>query len=335
MNFSRLWLLNLLWLVPVAAFMFLYLYRQKRRAMERFADAELMTRLAGERARGMAVLRPLLVLGAISLLAVALAGPRWGSHYEEVSRRGVDIMLALDVSSSMRVQDVDPDRFERARREIADLMKVMEGDRAGLVIFSGAAFVQCPLTLDYGAVRMFLNSLYPGMMRARGTDIGAAVDACVDSFDFNASTDKVIVLFTDGEDNEGRGERAAMAAAARGVKIFVFGVGTPEGGPIPVADGSGGFVKDSRGNVVISKLEEQGLVKIASSSGGVYARSDSGDMDLDRIYFDGIRQRTEAKELKSGKIKVMEERFYIFVLAAVCLLFLEGCLRERKRTRRP
>ena len=331
MNFSRMWLLNLLWLVPVAALMFIHLYRQKKKAMDRFADPELMTRLTGRAASGMPVIKSTLVITAIILVSVALAGPRWGSHYEEVSRKGVDIMLALDVSSSMLVKDIDPDRFERAKREISDLLKVMGGDRAGLVIFAGAAFVQCPLTLDYGALQMFLNSLSPGMMTQQGTDIGAAIDACVNSFDFKDATDKVIVLFTDGEDNENKGREMAKAAAARGIKIFIFGVGTPQGGPIPLTDGSGGFVKDSEGNVVISKLEEQDLIDIANSSGGVYARADSGDMDLDRIYFEGIRQRTEAKELKSGKIKVMEERFYLFALAAICLLFIEGFLRERKR----
>lgn len=334
MNFSRLWLLNFLWLLPLFAFLFLHQYRQKDRALAALADPHLLKRLVGKVIPGMRVLKSTLFLCAASLMIFAMAGPRWGSHYEEVSRKGVDIMLALDVSASMLVKDVDPDRFERAKREIMDLLKVMEGDRAGLVIFAGSAFVQCPLTLDYSALMMFLNSLEPGMIPARGTDLGSAIDACRESFNLDDATDKVIMLFTDGEDNEAKGEEAARLAASKGVRIFVFGIGTPEGGPIPQKDGGGGFIKDKDGNVVISRLEEQGLVDLAAASGGLYARSDSSDMDLDRIYFDGVKIRTEAKELKSGKIKVWEERFYLFLLAAFFLLFLEGFLKERKRGER-
>ncbi len=200
----------------------------------------------------------------------------------------------------------------------------MQGDRIGLVAFAGAAFVQCPLTLDYAALQMFLSELGPDLIPVAGTDIGAAIDSAVSSFDEKSNTDRVILLITDGEDNEGKGFKAAENAAEKNVKIFIFGIGDPAGAPVPATDGSGGFVKDSRGQMVLSKLDEAGLGKIATASGGGYVRSVAGDLDLDMLYYSGIKLKTEAKTLKSGKIKVYEERFMFFLFAAFILLLLEG-----------
>ena len=263
----------------------------------------------------------------------ALAGPRWGSHYQEVSQKGVDIMILVDVSPSMLVEDVDPSRLERARREIMDFLRVVQGDRVGLVAFSGAAFIQCPLTLDYSALEMFLTMLEPDLLPVPGTDIGAAIETAISSFDFKSETDKVILLITDGEDNEKKGLEAARKAAAKGIKIFVFGMGETSGGPIPAGDGKGGFRKDKEGKLILSKLDEEGLRQIASMARGSYVRSVAGDLDLDMLYFDGIKSNTKAETVKTGKIKVYEERFSIFLLAAFLLLFTEGLIRERKAIR--
>ena len=163
------------------------------------------------------------------------------------------------------------------------------------------------------------------------TVLEAAIEAGISSFDFEAETDKCMLLITDGEDNEKGGVEAARTAAAKGVKIFVFGIGDPSGGPIPEGEGKGGFKKDDSGKVIISKLDEEGLREIAAVSGGTYVRSVSGDLDLDLIYFDGIKVRTEAKTLKSSKIRVYEERFVLFVLAAFLLLLLEGLVSDREQ----
>lgn len=328
MNLAHPWVLHFLWLAPLTGILFIVYNRQKTRAMERFADPELLRRLTGDIRRGRRILRSACLLAALILLILALAGPRWGSHYQEVSQKGVDIMIVLDVSRSMLVEDVEPDRLERAKREISDFIRVVQGDRVGLVAFAGAAFTQCPLTLDYGALNMFLTALSPDMVPVPGTDLGAAIQTAMSSFDSTSETDKVILLITDGEDNERRGLDAAREAAKKGIKIFVFGIGDPSGGPIPSADGKGGFKKDAEGQLILSKLDEQGLKEIASTTGGTYVRSVAGDLDLDILYFDGIKQRTEAADLKSGKIKVHEERFTLFVLASFILLFLEGLIRE-------
>jgi Ca-activated chloride channel family protein len=332
MNLSHLWMLNLLWLLPLAAVALIVQNRKKKRAMQAFADPHLLDRLTALSHRGRRFIKALLLLLSLGLMLFALAGPRWGSHYEEVSQKGVDIMLLIDVSPSMLVEDISPNRLERARREILDFIKVVQGDRVGLVAFAGAAFIQCPLTLDYAALEMFLGALQPDLIPVAGTDLGAAIDMGISAFDETSATDKVILLITDGEDNETRGIHAARQAAAKGVKIFVFGIGDLSGGPIPELDGSGGFKKDGQGKLILSKLEEQRLKEIATMAGGTYVRSVAGDLDLDILYFDGIKSRTEAQDLKSGKIKVYEERFSLFVLAAFILLLIEGFIDERIRS---
>lgn len=331
MNFLHAWALHLLWLLPFIGFAFIVHHREKRKGLGRFADPDLLERLTGGIQKAHAFISALLSLIAVALLLLALAGPRWGSHYQEVHQKGVDIMVVLDVSSSMRVADVKPDRLERAKREIQDFLKNVRGDRVGLAVFSGTAFVQCPLTLDYGAVQMFLHSIEPGLVPVPGTDLGAAIQTAVSAFDMDSRTDKVILLITDGEDNERKGADAARAAATKGIKIFVFGIGDPSGGPIPMSGESGGFEKDEAGNLILSKLNEAGLEKIASITGGDYVRSVAGDLDLDLLYFEGIKSKTEAQNLKGGKIKVYEERFYLFVIAAFVVLLFEALVRDVRR----
>jgi len=333
MNLAHLWMLNLLWLLPLAAVALIVQSRKKKRAMQVFAEPHLLDRLTVLHSRGRRFIKAMLLLLSLGLLLFALAGPRWGSHYEEVSQKGVDIMLLVDVSPSMLVEDISPNRLERARREILDFLKVVQGDRVGLIAFAGAAFIQCPLTLDYAALEMFLSALHPDLIPVAGTDLGAAIDMGISAFDDQSATDKVMLLITDGEDNETRGIKAAHRAAAKGVKIFVFGIGDVGGGPIPELDGSGGFKKDRQGKLILSKLQEEGLQQIASLTGGIYVRSVAGDLDLDILYFDGIKSRTQARELKSGKIKVYEERFPLFVLAAFIILLVEGFIDEKIRYR--
>jgi len=331
MTLTNQWVLHLLWLISLLAVALIVNGRQKKRALEKFADAELLYRLTGIEQPGKRFLKRLLLLASLALMLLALSGPRWGSHYQEVSQKGVEIMVLVDVSPSMLVEDIEPNRLERARREILDFLRVVQGDRVGLVAFSAAAFVQCPLTLDYGALEMFLGGLQPDLIPVPGTDLGAAIETGLSAFDFQAETDKAMLLITDGEDNEGRGLETARKAAVKGVKIFIFGLGETSGGPVPGREGKGGFKKDREGKLILSKLDEEGLREIASITGGVYARSVAGDLDLDILYFEGIKSRTEDQTLKSGKIKVYEDRFPIFVLTALVLLLLEDLIPERVR----
>ena len=329
MTIANLWALHFLWLIPLIIVVFIIHFRQRKKALERFAEPDLLARLSGRYQRWKRVLKVICMLSAFGLMIIALAGPRWGSHYQEVSRKGVDIIIVADVSRSMLAEDVKASRLERARREILDFLDVIEGDRVGLVAFSGMAFVQCPLTFDYGALKMFLSSLNPDLIPVPGTDLGSAIETGFSSFDVKSETDRVMLLITDGEDNENRGFKAAEKAVDMGVKIFIFGIGDPSGGPIP-DDDRGGFKKDKEGKLILSRLNESGLKKIATVTGGAYIKSIGGDLDLDRLYFEGIKSRTEAATLKSGKIKVYEERFQIFLLAAFLFLILESLINERR-----
>ena len=328
MTFYRLWLLNLIWLLPFLIFLFAVAGRKRDQALERFADNDLLIRLCKPESRTRRTAKSIFLILAAGLMMVGLAGPRWGEHFQEVTQKGVDIIVCMDVSMSMLVEDIKPNRLERAKREVMDLIRVIRGDRLGLVAFAGKAFLQCPLTLDYNALVMFLDQLSSDLIPVYGTDLGDAIDTAHASFEKESITDKVILLITDGEDNEEKGLSAARRAGDEGIRIFVFGIGDPSGGPVPQM-GKGGFEKDKDGKLILSKLQEKTLADIAGASGGVYVRSIEGDMDLDRLYFDGIRKKTEAGILKTGKIKIFEERFHFFLSAAFILLLLEGILNER------
>ena len=329
MTFAHLWVLHFLWLLPLLALALMVQGRQRKKNVERFADPELLARLTGKDHKQRRFLKGVLLLSVLGLMLFALAGPRWGSHLQEASQKGVDIMILVDVSRSMLVQDIQPDRLERAKQDLVDFLGVVRGDRVGLVAFSGTAFIQCPLTLDYAALEMFMGALQPDLIPVQGTDLGAAIDLGLSCFDFDSKTDKVMLLLTDGEDNERRGLRAAREAWKKGVKIFVFGVGGTSGGPVPAEDRKAGLKRDREGKPVVSRLEEEYLERIATMAGGTYVRSVEGDLDLDTLYFDGIKSKTDAEILKTGKIRVHEERFSLFLLGALVFLLLEGLIHDR------
>jgi len=323
-KFESNWAFYLLFILPVIIFLILFEYRKKRAGLKLFADPDLLPVLTRPIKRGIIFLKGLFLVIAVFFIILACAGPRWGFHLQEVQRRGVDIVFLLDVSASMQAEDVKPDRLERAKREITDFLKIAAGDRIGLVLFAGDAFVQCPLTLDYDAIAMFLGSVGVDALPVQGTDMGQGIKTALNAFDFKSAIDKVIVMITDGEDNEGRGLQQTDKAMDKGVKIFVYGIGEPSGAPIP--DETGGFKKDKIGNLILSKLNEKDLRRIAKAADGRYVRSVTGDLDLDRLYFEGIKIKTEAKELESGKIKIFEERFYIFIWIAFVFLVMEGLI---------
>ncbi|MCD4805403.1 MAG: VWA domain-containing protein, partial [Desulfobacterales bacterium] len=324
MKFESNWAFYLLFILPVIIFLILFEYRKKRAGLKLFADPDLLPALTRPIKRGIIFFKGFFLVIAVFFIILACAGPRWGFHLQEVQRRGVDIVFLLDVSASMQAEDVKPDRLERAKREITDFLKIAAGDRIGLVLFAGDAFVQCPLTLDYDAIAMFLGSVGVDTLPVQGTDMGQGIKTALNAFDFKSAIDKVIVMITDGEDNEGRGLQQTDKAMDKGVKIFVYGIGEPSGAPIP--DETGGFKKDKIGNLILSKLNEKDLRSIAEAADGRYVRSVTGDLDLDRLYFEGIKIKTEAKELESGKIKIFEERFYIFIWIAFVFLVMEGLI---------
>ncbi|MBI3179407.1 MAG: VWA domain-containing protein [Deltaproteobacteria bacterium] len=265
-------------------------------------------------------------------MVLALAGVKLGFTWEEVQRRGVDLVVALDVSDSMLVEDVESGgkltRLARAKREITDLLRMLEGDRVALVAFAGVAFTECPLTLDYGAAALFLDSLDTSLIPVKGTALGDAIRESMRAFKGGGNS-RAVLLITDGEDLTGEALAAAEEAKAQGVRIFTIGMGRDEGAPIPLPDG--GFRRDSRGEIILSKLDEPTLQKIALTTGGRYVRSVTGDVDLESIYRQGVKATLEDQDLGARRRQRWEDRFQWLIGAALLALALEPLLPERRR----
>ncbi len=319
MTFFRTEMLFFIWAVPVLFLVIVYGTRRRREIMHRFSSAHGLDVIAPDTVGSRRWVKASLLMGTVLFTAVALAGPRYGYRWQEIRQQGVDIIIALDCSRSMIAADIQPNRLERAKREVFDLLAMLKGDRVGLVAFAGTAFLQCPLTLDYDAFNLFLNSLSPDYLPVGGTDITGALATALDSFDPKSASDKAVILITDGE-NTGGGDplKAAETLKENKIKLFCIGVGSSDGVPIPEPDG--GFKKDRSGQIVLSRLDENTLKKMAVVTGGTYVRSVAGDMDLDAIYTDEIRRTMEAKTVSSGRKQVWEDRFqWPLALALLCL----------------
>ena len=330
MRFGSLNYLFLLWIIPVMVIFYLYAFRKRDRLLALFCGKELVGELVPDFKKGRSRVKAFLALLAMTFGIVALTQPQWGFHWEEIKRVGVDIIVAIDVSESMLAEDVKPSRLKRAKREVFDLIEMLEGDRIGLIVFAGTSFVQCPLTLDYGACKMFLDYIDTDLIPVPGTALADAIRTATASFSKRERKSKALILITDGEDHEGEPIEAAKEAKQEGIKIFPIGVGRKEGVPIPLRGGSGGFKKDRQGDMVITHLDETTLQKIALETGGSYVSSVTGDMDLDKIYKEGIKQRIEQKQLKSTRKRIWEQRFQWFILCALLFIGLEFFVSERK-----
>ncbi len=332
MKFVHPYLLNLLWiLIPFFGIM-TYGILERKKILSRFADMGMFSSVIPGFDPKRRWIKAFLVILSSGFAFVALAGPQWGYKWEKINEKGVDIMIALDCSKSMLAEDIKPNRLERAKREIIDLLRMMKSDRAGLVAFAGKAILQCPLTLDHEAFHIFLKALTPGFLPIGGTNLSEAITTARNGFEKESDTQKAIIIITDGENTEGDAEEAAKMMAKENIKIFCIGVGDPDGAPIP--DDKGGFKKDGSGNIVLSRVDEKGLEKLAALTGGAYVRSVAGDMDLDLIYTEKIRGKMEGKTFESGRQKVWENRFQWFLFPCLILLLLEFMLSPGKRALR-
>ena len=329
MRFSSLINFWLLLLLPLLASFFAWALMARRRALVRFARWPLAAKLTRDLSRGRQFWKYALLGFGTLFLILALAGPQFGTKLEMAQRKGVDVMLVLDVSRSMAAEDAKPNRLARAKYQIRQLLDLLEGDRVGLVIFAGKAFVQCPLTTDYGAIDMFLDILGPGSVSAQGTAIGDALRLATRSFDPDDRQHKAVVLFTDGEDHVGRPQAAAQAAAEQGVRVFAVGLGTPDGELIPqVAGGGVSYHKDEQGNYVKTRLDEGGLQAMALETEGDYFRSTLGGIELEAIYSQ-IAQM-EQKDIGSSRLTRYEDRFQWPLFAALLCFFAEAFLGDAR-----
>ncbi len=335
MKFVHPQMLFWLWaLLPVACVM-VYGIKSRRKIIDRFVKPELLPRMVPGFSQAPAWIRSVLVLLGLGLCIFALAGPQAGFKWEKTRQRGVDIMIALDCSRSMLASDVSPSRLERAKREIIDLTRLLHSDRAGLVAFSGRAVLQCPLTMDYGAFQVFLDVLGPDYLPVGGTDLAAALSTCYRGFDAEADTQKAIIVITDGEDTTQQGKDALDTVietlSKEKIKVFAIGVGDPSGAPVP--DETGGFKRDAGGAIVMSRVDEAGLKRIAGATGGRYVRSVAGDMDLEQIYGQDILGTMAKSTFIEGKKKVWENRFQWALLPGLLLLLAELFVGKRRGRR--
>ena len=300
-----------------------------------FGNLALVEKLSASVSRKAQIWKVILWILAVGVLLLALSRPQFGTKLRTVKREGQDIIIALDVSTSMLAEDIKPNRLEKAKHEVSSLIDRLEGDRVGLIAFSGKAFVQCPLTLDYSAAKMFLDMLKPGIIPVPGTRIDEALQKAIDAFVAKERKHKVLILITDGEEHDGKALEKAKAAAIDGIVIYTVGIGSLQGVPIPLYDERGrqtGFKKDRQGEVVMTVLDELTLEKIALETQGKYYRATPGEAELDKIYDD--ISKMEKKALASQQFTQYEDRFQGFVAVALILLVIEILIPERRRLRR-
>lgn len=322
-------------IIPLGIIFYYFVFRWKKAALRRFGNLELMQKLTANVSRRRQVWKVALILLSLAFLNLALARPQIGTKLEEVKREGIDLLIAVDVSLSMLAKDVPPSRLEKAKHEIGSLLRKLRGDRVGIIAFAGDAFLQCPLTLDYGAAQLFLDTLEPGIIPDPGTNINRALELAFKSFNSTERKYKVLVLITDGENHGDDLGPLIDEAERQGIVIYTVGLGSPEGVPIPEYDEAGrqiGFKKDRQGNVVTTKLDEVTLEKMALQTGGKYYRASGAEQELDRIY-DEVG-KMEKKELGSVKFTQFEDRYQYFLAIAVLLLLLEILIPERRRVQR-
>ncbi|MCB0175705.1 MAG: VWA domain-containing protein [Anaerolineae bacterium] len=312
-------------LVPLAFLFLRWAERRRQAAIARIGSPALVARISQSvNRRGRRWQIGLWVMAMVMVL-VALARPQWGTETQEVKQQGIEVMVALDVSNSMLAQDIKPDRLTRAKLEISDLMDRLGGDEIGLVLFSGASFIQFPLTNDYATARSFLDNARPSVISKQGTNIGDAIRTALTGFDFDRSSQKVIVLITDGEDHEADTMAMAQQAADQGVLLYTIGFGSPDGEPIPEYDAQGqvtGYKTDQQGQVVLSKLDEATLQQIADVGHGRYFHAATDGSELPALV-------TELNTLQKGELSTQTEswgieRFQLFLwLGLIALLAAE------------
>lgn len=316
--------------IPLAIMLYIFLTLRKRKALRKFGESFLISKLSPEVSWIRHHFKFSLLLLAWILLVLAIANPQIGSKLVKSHRKGVDLMICLDVSNSMLTEDIAPNRLESAKRAISKLIDNLQGDRVGIVVFAGKGYIQLPLTNDYAASKMFLSTINPSLIPTQGTAIAHAINLASGTFKDDRHS-KAIIIITDGEDHEGNALAEAEAATANGIRIFTIGIGSPEGSPIPDFNAAGqktGFKKDNEGKTVVSSLNETILQQIASAGNGVYVRSASTQASLKKVLEE--IDSMEKQEYDTRIFSDYEDRFYYFLWPALILLIAELFLAARK-----
>lgn len=320
---TYLWLLLV---VPALLILRLVSDRQRRKRLKAFGDPSLVAQLMPEASKTRPALKFWLSVAALALLIVVLARPQMGSKISQENRNGIETIIAMDVSNSMLAEDVAPSRLDKSKMLIENLIDHFTNDKIGLLVFAGDAFVQLPITSDYVSAKMFLQSMNPSMITVQGTDIARAITMATNSFTKQSQIGRAIILITDGEDHEGGALEAAKEAKKKGINVFILGVGSSKGAPIPL--GNGEYLKDAGGQTVMTALNEHMCQQVAQAGSGTYIHVDNTSDAQERL--NAELAKLQKGETQSVVYSEYDEQFQAFCILALILLIIEICVLEAK-----
>lgn len=329
-RFAHIDYLYCLALLPVVVILFILMVYFKKKAARKFSDSVLFVQLSSGGSTTKPALKMIAFLFAYSLIVIGLANPQIGTKLEEVKREGVDIIIALDVSNSMKAEDIKPNRLERSLQAISRLIDQLENDRIGMIVFAGSAYVQLPITTDFAAAKLFLSTIDCDIVPNQGTAIGSAIDLSRESYVGNDNKHKALILITDGENHEDDAIDAAKKANEEGLVIHTIGMGSPEGAPIPLYRNGVqfDFMKDQDGKTVVTKLDQLSLEKIAAEGKGQFIRATNSDDGLNAVMSEIMKMNK--KTFGSKVFTEYEDRFQYFLGAGLLILLLEFLISNRK-----
>ena len=319
--------LYLLAVIPVLAIIRFLTYRNQKKRLRKFGDPKLLRSLMPDVSRFRPAVKFWILQGALALLVVMLARPQFGTKISNEQRTGIETIIAMDISNSMLAEDITPSRLDRSKMMVENLVDHFTNDKIGLLVFAGDAFVQLPITSDYVSAKMFLSSIDPSMMATQGTDIARAIDMATHSFTQEEGIGKAIIVITDGEDHEGGALESAKAAKDAGMRVYVLGVGSTQGAPIPIP-GTGDYMKDNTGNTVMSALNEDMCRQVAQAGGGAYIHVENNSAAQDQL--DNELSKLAKKETTSTVYSEFDEQFQAVAILALLLLILEICIFDRR-----
>lgn len=316
----------MLLIIPILVLMRFIVWRKRKRNLRKFGDPSLLKEMMPDVSKYRPTIKFCLLLSAITILIFMIARPQVGSKISHEKREGIEVLIALDISNSMLAQDVIPSRLEKSKLLIEDLVDHFTNDKVGLVVFAGDAFVQLPITNDYVSAKMFLQNINPSLITTQGTDLARAISLSQSCFTQREHIGRAIIVITDGEDHEGGALEAAREAYKKGINVFILGVGTSKGAPIP--DGNGGYLKDNSGQIVLSALNEQMCQQVAKAGNGVYIHVDNTSDAQEKL-------NKELSKLQSGISETVvyseyNEQFQIFGIILLLLLIVETILLESR-----
>ena len=327
-RFAHPGLLYLLIVILLLVVFYVVMVGKKRKAIAEFGNPELLKPLMPLLSFKRGTWKFVMLMLALAFVILGVAGPQFGSKLQQVKKKGVELMIVLDVSNSMMAQDIKPSRLEKAKMAISRMVEKLSDDKVGLVVFAGDAYVQLPITTDYSSAKLFLSGINTDIVPVQGTAIGSAIDLAARSFTPEAETSKAIIVITDGENHQDDAIIAAKRAHEKGIVVHTIGMGLEQGAPIPQKGASGQFMKDGQGNVVISKLDENTLQEVAKAGEGVYVRASNTDVGLNQL-LDEVNQM-EKTLLEERVYSDYAEKYQYFLLVGLFFIWVEFMILGRK-----